>query len=207
MTDWRLEGPYMKNCNCDPGCPCDFNADPTHHECEGMAAMSVEKGHFGDVSLDGAKWAFMYYWPGPLHEGNGTAQPILDAQMSDEQREALGAILSGENGGTFYGILAEIITTFHDPVVADIDIDVDVEGRRAHCKVDGVLDTTTEPIVVIGAEEEETPYSIQVRIPDGFEYDDAEIAVAKVLKGTGDVKFDHTESHSSLARVARHPGN
>jgi hypothetical protein len=38
MPDWRLEGPYMKNCNCDPGCPCDFNADPTHHACEGVAS-------------------------------------------------------------------------------------------------------------------------------------------------------------------------
>jgi hypothetical protein len=205
MPDWRLEGPYMKNCNCDPGCPCDFNADPTHHECEGMAAMSVERGHFGDVSLDGAKWAFTYYWPGPLHEGGGTAQPILDAKMSDEQREALGAILSGENGGTFYGILAEIIDTFHDPVVADIEIDIDVDGRRARCAVDGVLETETEPIGMIGDEPEE--YAVQVRIPGGFEYDEAEIALAKVLKGTGDVPFDHTNSHSSLARVARHPGN
>src|SRR5205814_3157415 len=21
-TDWYMEGPYVKNCNCDPGCPC-----------------------------------------------------------------------------------------------------------------------------------------------------------------------------------------
>jgi len=206
MADWRLEGPYMKNCNCAPGCPCDFNADPTHHECEGMAAMLVEKGNFGDVSLDGAKWAFTYYWPGPLHEGHGTGQPILDAGMSDEQREALGAILSGENGGTFYGILAEIIDTFHDPVVADIDIEIDVEGRRARCAVDGVLEAETEPIAVIG-EDESTDYSIQVRIPNGFEYDECEVAQTKVLKGTGDIKFDHQGSHSSLAHVARTPDN
>lgn len=206
MADWRLEGPYMKNCNCAPGCPCDFNADPTHHECEGMAAMLVEKGNFGDVSLDGAKWAFTYYWPGPLHEGHGTGQPILDAGMSDEQREALGAILSGENGGTFFGILAEIIDTFHDPVVADIDIEIDVEGRRARCAVDGVLATETEPITVIG-EDESTDYSIQVRIPNGFEYDECEVAQTKILKGTGDIKFDHQGSHSSLAHVARTPDN
>jgi hypothetical protein len=206
MADWRLEGPYMKNCNCAPGCPCDFNADPTHHECEGMAAMLVEKGHFGDVSLDGAKWAFTYYWPGPLHEGHGTGQPILDAGMSDEQREALGAILSGQNGGTFYGILAEIIDTFHDPVVADIDIEIDVKGRRARCAVDGVLETETEPIAVIG-EDGSADYSIQVRIPNGFEYDECEVAQTKVLKGTGDIQFDHQGSHSSLAHVARTPDN
>jgi hypothetical protein len=195
MTDWRLEGPYMKNCNCDPGCPCDFNADPTHHACEGMAAMIVERGHFGDVSLDGARFALLYHWPGPLHEGNGTGQPILDANISDEQREALGAILSGQHGGTFY-----------DPVIADIDIAIDVDGRRAHCRVANVLDTSTEPIGVIGVEEPQ-PYQVQIRIPGGFEYDLAEVAEATVLKGTGDIKFDWTGSHSSLARVARQPDN
>ena len=205
MADWRIEGPYMKNCNCDPGCPCDFNADPTHGQCEGMAAMIVEKGHFDDVNLDGAKWAFKYWWPGALHEGHGAGQPILDAAMSPEQMQAMGAILSGQNGGTFFGILAEIIDTFHDPVIADIDIAIDVEARHARCTVDGVLETVTEPIQSFG--EEVTDYSIQVKIPGGFEYDEAEVAMAKVLKGSGPIAFDHTSAHSSLARVAREPGN
>ena len=21
---WRLKGKWLKNCNCNPGCPCDF---------------------------------------------------------------------------------------------------------------------------------------------------------------------------------------
>lgn len=206
MADWRLEGVYMKNCNCDPGCPCDFNAEPTHHHCEGMAAMIVEQGHFDDVSLDDTRWAFTYHWPGPLHEGNGTGQVILDSGLSTEQRDAYGAILSGQNGGTFFGILSEIITTFHDPAVADIDIAIDVDARKAHCRIDGVLETQTVPIGVIGADEP-TPYQIQVRIPNGFEYDLAEIAQNTVLKGTGAIPFDQPGSHSSLARVARHPDN
>src|SRR5258708_35920261 len=152
MTDWLMEGPYMKNCNCDPGCPCDFNANPTHGSCEGMAAMIVERGHFDDVNLDGVKWAFKYWWPGALHEGHGAGQPILDASMSPEQMQAMGAILSGQNGGTFYGILAEIIDTFHDPVIADIEIEIDVESCRAHCRVGDALETRTEPIRPIGEE-------------------------------------------------------
>jgi hypothetical protein len=205
MPDWRIEGPYMKNCNCDPGCPCDFNANPTYGSCEGMAAMIVEAGHFDDVNLDGTKWAFKYWWPGALHEGHGAGQPILDASMSPEQMEAMGAILSGQNGGTFFGILAEIIDTFHDPVIADIDIAIDVEGRRARCVVEGALETVTEPIQSMG--EEVSDYSIQIRIPGGFEYDEAEIAMAKVLTGSDPIAFEHTDRHSSLAHVARHPGN
>jgi len=195
----------MKNCSCDPGCPCDFNANPTHGHCEGMAAMIVERGHFDDVDLNGVKWAFKYWWPGALHEGHGAGQPILDASMSPEQMQALGAILSGQNGGTFFGILAEIIDTFHDPVIADIDIEIDVERRRARCAVGDALETVTEPLQTIG--EQPSDYSIQIKIPGGFEYDEAEIAMAKVLQGSGPIAFSHHNGHSSLAHVARHPGN
>jgi hypothetical protein len=125
--------------------------------------------------------------------------------MSPERMEAVGAILSGQNGGTFYGILAEIIDTFHDPVIAPIDIEIDVEGRRARCAVGDALQTSTEPIQSMG--EEASDYSIQVKIPGGFEYDEAEIAMAKVLKGSGPIAFDHQNGHSSLAHIARHPGN
>ena len=41
-TDWYMEGPWIKNCNCDPGCPCDFNANPTAGFCEGLVAMKIE---------------------------------------------------------------------------------------------------------------------------------------------------------------------
>ena len=125
--------------------------------------------------------------------------------MSPEQLEALGGILSGQNGGTFYGILSEIITTFHDPVIAEIDIDIDVDGRRAHCRIGDTLETTSEPLQSIG--EDVHDYAIQVRIPGGFEYDEAEIAMAKVLKGSGPIAFDLAGTHSSLAHVSRHPDN
>ena len=72
MPDWRLEGPYMKNCNCDPGCPCDFNANPTHGNCEGMAAMIVERGHFDDVNLDGVFLSIRYAAPAIIAAGGGS---------------------------------------------------------------------------------------------------------------------------------------
>ena len=39
-TDWYMEGPYVKNCNCDPGCPCDFNQKPDARRL---------RGHGGDA--------------------------------------------------------------------------------------------------------------------------------------------------------------
>ena len=70
-TDWYMEGPWFKNCNCDPGCPCDFNQFPTHDHCEGAVAMRIDQGNFGDVDLTGLHWAGTVRWPGAMHEGNG----------------------------------------------------------------------------------------------------------------------------------------
>ena len=97
VIDWNLEGEWLKNCNCAFGCPCDFNARPTQGHCEGLMAMHITKGHFGDTRLDGLCFAVTVRFPGALHEGNGQIQPILDSRASPEQLEALGEILSGRH--------------------------------------------------------------------------------------------------------------
>jgi hypothetical protein len=35
----------------------------------------------------------------------------------------------------------------------------------------------------------------------GFEYKEMEVAIAKHVRGTGEVKYDHSGTHSSLAVV------
>ena len=36
-------------------------------------------------------------WPGPIHEGNGERQIIIDDKATAEQKDALEKILSGED--------------------------------------------------------------------------------------------------------------
>jgi hypothetical protein len=38
-------------------------------------------------------------------------------------------------------------------------------------------------------------------MPNGMEYKEMEVAATAVLKGTGAIKFDHKNTHSSLADV------
>ena len=66
------------NCNCSYGCPCQFNALPTYGFCEAMVAISISGGYYGDVRLDGLNIAVVFQWPGPIHEGKGKCQPIVD---------------------------------------------------------------------------------------------------------------------------------
>jgi len=97
MIDWNIEGQEMANCNCNFGCPCQFGVLPTGGTCEAVVVYDITKGHYGDTSLDGVRAASVYYWPGPIHEGNGQMQLIIDQAASDAQRAALEAIMTGQD--------------------------------------------------------------------------------------------------------------
>ena len=78
MVDWYVEGVAFGNCNCDYGCPCQFERRPTHGNCRGWEVTRIDKGHFGDVPLDGLYVALLYAWPGAVFEGGGTMQAVID---------------------------------------------------------------------------------------------------------------------------------
>ncbi len=202
-TDWRLKGDWIKNCNCAFGCPCDFLARPTHGNCQGVAGMRIERGHFGDTTLDGLSFFAVVDFPGPLHEGNGTLQAIIDERATAAQRDALFRILSGKHAaeGTLFHIFSLIVTKMLDPIFAPIAFAFDMDGRTALVSIPGVLETQSKPIrnPVTGAE-----HRIEVVMPNGFEHHRAEIASARI-ESTGGIKFNVAEGHSSLAKVEQTP--
>ncbi len=53
MTPWDVKGIEFVNCNCAYGCPCQFNALPTHGFCEAVGGYHIAEGRHGDVRLDG----------------------------------------------------------------------------------------------------------------------------------------------------------
>jgi hypothetical protein len=201
--DWRLEGEWMKNCNCAFGCPCDFNAKPTNGHCEGLLGMRINHGHVEDVNLDGLGFFVTVRFPGALHEGNGEIQPIIDERASPEQRDALFKIMSGQNSaeGTLFHIVTLIVTKMHDPIFAPISFDFDKDARTALLSIPGVLETEVEPIKnpVTGA-----PHRIRVVMPEGFEHIEGEIASANI-SSKGAIKFETKGSHSTLAHVVQTP--
>ena len=203
QVDWRLKGEWVKNCNCAFGCPCDFNARPTNGACKGLLGMHITEGHFGDVRLDGLNFFVTVDFPGPLHEGNGTVQAIIEERATPSQREALLGIMSGQNSaeGTIFHIFSLIVTKMLDPIFAPIRFEFDLPGRRAKVSIPGVLETENEPIrnPVTGA-----PHRIQVVMPEGFEHRSAEVCSAKIASTSG-IKFDVPVGHGSLATVVQTP--
>jgi hypothetical protein len=201
MTPWEIKGTELVNCNCAYGCPCQFNALPTHGNCIGLGAFEITAGHHGDVRLDGLRAIGVFRWPGPIHEGHGEGAVIIDKRADEAQRHALLRILSGEDtepGKTVWNVFASTMERIYDPMFEAIDMSVDVDARRGRVTAgDGLIEMAAEPIrnPVTGAE-----HRARIDLPDGFEY-----TVAEMGSGTSSVagpiplKLDNT--YAQLAHI------
>src|SRR5258708_33130512 len=87
-----IEAKEVVSCNCNWGYPCQFNALPTTGQCEATGAWQINDGYFGNIRLEGLRFAAAVWWPGPIHDGNGVWCTIVDEQATKEQREAIVAL-------------------------------------------------------------------------------------------------------------------
>jgi hypothetical protein len=188
-TSWRIAGEEVGGCNCAWGCPCQFNAPPTHGRCEGFGACEIREGHFGSTWLEGVRFAGLYAWPGPIHDGNGSRQLIVDEQASAEQRAAIEALESGEQGGAFFEIFASVCPNRLPTLFAPIEFGLDSAARTAAIRIPGIVENVIEPIrnPVTGEE-----HHARIVLPDGFEFTEAEVANSVLLHVTSAEPFSFT---------------
>jgi hypothetical protein len=200
MTPWEIEGRELFNCNCSYGCPCQFSALPTKGYCETMGAIAIERGRHGDVRLDGTKIGVVFQWPGPIHEGHGRCQPVLDSQASPEQREALLRIMSGQDTepfATMFSVFASTLERVFEPIVTAIEFEVDVDARRGRIRAPGVFELAGEPIRNPATGRE---HRARIDLPHGFEYEVAEIGSAS-SRARGRLAFELKDSYAQFARL------
>ncbi len=201
-TSWVLKGVDFGNCNCDYGCPCQFNGRPSsvNGDCRYAMFTQIDEGHYGEVVLDGLKFVWLGGWPGAVHEGNGVIQLIIDDRADDEQREAIRRIVYNEDTDellTNYSIFCAMSTTIHDPIVAPIALEIDMEARTAHGEVPGIVVSDAEPVrnPVTGK-----PHRAQIVLPEGFGCTMLETASGTV-KSAGTVPLDFANTFASFSRL------
>jgi hypothetical protein len=95
------------------------------------------------------------------------------------------------------------VTTFHEPQFLPIEWQFNKEKRTARLRIQGFIDTESSPLIVPA---DGSQQRVIVRMPDGMEYKEFEVAQAKTLEGTGPIKFSHKGTHSSLAVVTHTDG-
>ncbi len=195
-VDWKIRTIKLSTCSCDYGCPCEFNAHPTRTPCQGFEASEITEGHFGDVRLDGLRFGATFRWPGPLHEGNGIAQGIIDERADEAQRKAIISILSGEEQEptTVFNIVGSTIAEEKETLFLPIELKWDMSKRTGSISIPGVAEGKFEPIKnpVTGK-----PHYAMIRLYSGFEFRQAEMASA-TAKGTGAIDFDYSERYGFL---------
>jgi hypothetical protein len=203
MIDWYIEGIEFGSCNCSYGCPCQFEALPTHGQCRGFEVMRIERGAFGGTALDGLTAALTYAWPGPIFEGNGELQAILDERATKQQQQALLAVLMGEEteeAVTHWWVYRAMSSRVHPPLSKAIRFEVNLEARTALVDIPGVLKSVGRPIKGSGGQE----HRVRIEIPHGIEFETAEIGSA-TTNAKGAIPLDLTDTYGQF-NVLRHSG-
>ena len=207
MIDWYIEGIAFGNCNCAYGCPCQFEAEPTHGNCRGFEALEITKGHFADTDLVGLKFAMLYAWPGLISEGKGEMQAIIDENASEDQRHALETVLHGketEDAATHWWVFRAMSDTVHPTLYKPINLQVDMESVTASVHIPGVLHSTGEPIRPDHTSD--AVHRAQIVIPNGIEFELAEMGSASTKTDSeSSITLDLSNSYGQFNEL-RHSG-
>lgn len=202
IPKWFIKADYVETCNCDFGCPCNFNGFPTYGFCRALVLNHITEGQYGNVNLAGLDVISAASWPKAIHEGNGTAQLFISSRANEEQRKALVAIFSGQaKGNGPYAIFAQTFKYLLDTQYVDIKVKID--GKKSTFSVPGVLDVQVESFKnpVTGADQD-----TKINLPQGFTWNEADCAKTKLMRiSTPGLNFDDSGKNAFYS-VIQHKG-
>ncbi len=197
-TKWNFEAEFIQSCNCDYGCPCNFNGLPSHGNCEALNAYRIRKGRFGTTRLDDVKFAMVAWWPKAIHMGGGKARLYVDPAATKEQREAIEAIFSGKHGGGMWEIFPNTFVKTYPTKAKKIEFIYD--GHDSWFSVDGIGEVHSTHIrnPVTGEE-----FEGSIDLPNGIAWRHAQVtAIRKWWVKDEDFRFEH-ENASGFVTIVR----
>jgi hypothetical protein len=190
---WSLQGTVLVACNCDYGCPCNYNARPSTGHCEGGWMWVIEKGERDGNSLDGLACSVFAAWPGAIHEGGGKAVAFYDERADDEQRGHLRTLLKGEDGGPW----SIFINTYSLEDPKPVPFEVELAEHRSKLTIPDHVELAMEPIhnPVTGVEVH--PGTV---LPEGLVFKEGWYATSSVFTlAGGAVTYDHSRRNTEYA--------
>ena len=141
---WQVNGQYYETCSCDFVCPCvpgQLAVEPTRGSCTFAMSFQIDRGTYGNVSLDGLGFIILGLTPEAMGKGNWSVGVVADERASLEQREAITAIASGAAGGPM-SALSGLIGKFLGVEVAPIHFDR--SGARWSVNASSLVDMAAE---------------------------------------------------------------
>lgn len=188
---WNLRGRVLIACNCDFGCPCNYQARPTKGDCEGGWIWSIEEGHLDDVDVSGRAVAVFADWPGAIHEGGGQASGYLDVDADDQQREALTRLVQGKIGGPW----AIFSATYQLAGPHPARFQLTFAEHDSTAVVGDAAELTLQPIrnPVTG-----DPVHPEMVLPEGMVVHRAALAASAVFRVHDGVSYDHSGQYAAF---------
>jgi hypothetical protein len=190
---WHLKGRVLVACNCDWGCPCNFNARPTTGKCEGGWTWHVDDGSYGGVKLNGLNFSVYANWPGAIHEGNGEAVILIDRRADPQQRVAIQALVGGKVGGP-WGTLGWTWPKVHGPY--DVEYHLEFDGMHTRLTCGDYLTIECAPIRNPVNGSESFP---GVTLPQGIVFKQGELGSTTRFHLSKGVAYDHSGRYMALA--------
>jgi len=140
---WKLAGTYFEACTCDVACFFFFVSATTEKDCTALAGWHIENGSFTNVSLDGLNVALALYAPGHMLEVKWRVALYLDETASEEQKNALTQIFSGQAGGHLSNLVpltGEVLG------ISSVPIEYETNGKQRRLKIADIAETEIEAI-------------------------------------------------------------
>ena len=159
-----------------PPLPIRGQADP--RQLSGLRGVPDRQRALCRRRLDGLACAITYAWPGPIYEGKGEMQVIIDERADRRSAGRTRDRAQGrrDRGGedALVGIPRHVRPDPSDPVQAD-RVRVRHRGPNRPRRHPGVLESTGRPISSPVTGE---PHRVRIDIPDGIEFKLAEMGSA-----------------------------
>ena len=133
--NYHLKGHLLGACNCDWGCPCNFEQAPNYGSCEGVYLWQVDEGHYNGVDLLGIILSEASIFPAAIHLGNGTGVYLIDERASEDQRTAIENMIQNEAP---FSVFLDLTTKFIG--FRYVPFEVKIDGINSHAKIPGKLD-------------------------------------------------------------------
>ena len=197
---WHLSGEYFENCNCDILCPCvtsSLQGPADNERCYVPLIIHVEEGERDGVKLDGLTFVLVVDSPQVMGEGGWRVATYIDERADESQREALGAILSGAEGGA-PAMLGPLIG--ENLGVKFVPMTYEASNGHKRFEVPGIME-----FEVVGVYAPES--SAVMEVTNVFHPMGSNLPIAKSLKGRYDdpdygLSFDNTGKNGHFREFA-----
>jgi hypothetical protein len=155
IPSWNLKGDWFDVCNCNIPCPCTFAQSPSYGDCQGVMAYHINRGQYGETSIDGLNVLILDSFKGNIWAGETKADLAIffDERADKDQRKALDMIFTGKAGGLmgkFANLFGKVRGLEYAPIKFEVAEDLGYWSAEIPGKVIAKAEALTGPMTPPG---------------------------------------------------------